>query len=234
MCWQRHGVIGLLCILGAAEMSAQGATINLGTAGNAASWKVTGAGATNAVPFQTSANHAGEISLTSNALKGGTFVTGGSLAAFNGFWYADIPFSLPANAVNVSLSFDSFYGNDRAVLQLNNIAIGNMDHLDGTGSGVMAFPPGPPDVPFTITGVTSGTATTGFILGGSNTLRMIINNTGVTPITAPTATFASTGDATDAYVNATVTYDVPEPGMVAPLLLGAIGALACGRRRRLA
>lgn len=234
MLWLRHGFVGVMCVLGSAGMSVQGATVNLGTSGNAANWRVTGAGATAVVPFQTSANHAGEISLTSNALKGGTFVTGGSLASFNGFWYADIPFSLPANAVNVSLSFDSFYGNDRAVLQLNGVNIGNMDHLDATGNGVMSFPPGPPDVPFTITGVTSGTATSGFILGGSNTLRMIINNTGVTSISAPTATFASTGDATDAFVNATVTYDVPEPGMVGTALVGGMGALACGRRRRLA
>jgi len=119
----RCGFVALICVLSGAGINARGATANLGTSGNAANWRVTGAGATAVAPFQTSANHAGEISLTSNALKSGTFVTGGSLAAFNGFWYADISFSLPANAVNISLNFDNFYGNDRAVLQLNTTAL---------------------------------------------------------------------------------------------------------------
>ncbi|MGB8170002.1 MAG: PEP-CTERM sorting domain-containing protein, partial [Chthoniobacteraceae bacterium] len=70
---------------------------------------------------------------------------------------------------------------------------------------------------------------TGFVTG-LNTLRLIANNTGVTPITAPTATFASpSGDATTALVNASVTYNVPEPSSAVLLLTGAFLSV----RRRL-
>jgi hypothetical protein len=204
--------------------------VDLGTAANAAAWSVTGAGAAGSPAFAVSANGAGEISLTSNASKTGTFVAGGSLANFNGFWYADETFALPANATGVSLSFDSLFGNDRAVLQLNGVTIGNVDHLGATGSAVMSFPPGPPDVAYTITGTTSGVINSGFVLGGSNTLRIIVNNTGVVPITAPTATFGGTGDVTDAHLNATLTYNVPEPSALGLLALGSTLCLA--RRKR--
>src|ERR1035441_9341912 len=104
---------------------AAGATITVGTSNNASSWLITGAGATAAPAFQTSTNHSGEISLTSNAVRSGSFVSGGSLAAFNGFWFADLTFILPPNAEGTTLNFKSLYGNDRVVLQLNGINIGN-------------------------------------------------------------------------------------------------------------
>src|SRR5580698_973493 len=47
-----------------------------------ANWLVSGAGATNAVPFLVS-NH---LSITSTQTEGGTFISGGSLAGFDGFW----------------------------------------------------------------------------------------------------------------------------------------------------
>jgi hypothetical protein len=199
----------LVSVLNLPTDSALAAAIFLGTTGNAAQWLITGAGATAAPAFQTAANHTGEISITGNGFRTGTFVSGGTLAAFNGFWFADATFTLPPNASDVALTFDSLYGNDRVVLQLNGAIIGNADHLGATGPGLMSFPPGPPDVPYTFTGTTSGTITSGF-LSGVNTLRMIINNTGVGPISAPTATFANPEDATDAFLNATVTYNVPD------------------------
>jgi hypothetical protein len=47
-------------------------------------------------------------------------------------------------------------------------------------------------------------------LAGTNTVRLVVNNTGQTPISAPTASFANSGDATDVYLNATVTYEISE------------------------
>jgi hypothetical protein len=111
---------------------------------------------------------------------------------------------LPPNAEGSTLNFDSLYGNDRVVLQLNGTNIGNADHLGATGSGVMRFPGGLLDVAFTFTGTKSGTISSGF-LPGTNTLRLVVNNTGQAPISAPTAAFANGGDATDAFLNATVT-----------------------------
>ncbi len=188
---------------------ADGATVDVGTSNNASSWLITGGGAAGARAFQTSANRSGEISLTSNAFRTGSFVSGGSLAAFDGFWFADLTFVLPPNAEGATLHFAGLYGNDRVVLQLNGANIGNADHLGATGSGVMRFPGESLDEAFTFTGETSGTISSG-LLPGANILRLLVNNTGETPISAPTATFSSAGDATDAFVNATVTYETSE------------------------
>ncbi len=183
----------------------------VGTAGNASKWLISGAGAVNAPAFQTTVNHAGAITLTSNAIGTGSFVTGGSLALFNGFWVAERTFVLPQNASSVSLTFSGLYGNDRVVLLLNGSIIGNADHLGATGSGVMALTATGGDAPFNFTGKTSGTVTTGFV-PGVNTLRLIVNNTGVVPITAPTASFLSpTGDGTTTFVDATASYSITGP-----------------------
>jgi len=183
-------------------------TINLGTSNNASSWLVTGGGAAAAPAFQTSANHPGELSLTSNALRSGSFVAGGSLAAFNGFWFADLTFLLPPNAEGATLSFANLYGNDRAVLQLNGINIGNATYSGTSGPGVMQFPGGSSDVAFAFTGATSGTISAG-LLTGVNTLRLVVNNTGQgSNLAAPTATFANSSDGTDAFLSATVSYEI--------------------------
>lgn len=223
----------IVCVL-ALQTPALGDTLSLGTSGNAANWSITGAGATGSPAYQVSTNGAGEISLTSNGLESGTFVSGGSLASFNGFWYADEDFSLPSNASNVTLGFNSLYGNDRTVLELNGIILGDADYDGTTGSGVFSFLPGPPDVSYTFTGTHSGTTASGFIFGGVNDLRLVVNNTGLTPsTTTPTATFQTSGDATDAYLNATLTYTVPEPSTFGLLGVGAISLIAYswGRKR---
>jgi hypothetical protein len=186
-----------------------GATIIVGTSNNASSWLITGGGATAVPAFQTSANHPGEISLTGNAFRSGSFASGGSLPAFDGFWFADLTFTLPTNAAGTTLNFDSLYGNDRVVLQLNGTIIGNATYSGAMGPGVMRFPGGFLDVAFTFTGTTSGTIRSGF-LPGINTLRLVVNNTGQESISAPTASFAGGADATDAFLNATVTYEIAE------------------------
>jgi len=188
---------------------AAGATINVGTSNNASSWLITGAGATGVPAFQTSANHAGEISLTRDAFPSGSFLSGGSLAAFNGFWFADLTFVLPVNAEGATLAFDHLYGNDRAVLQLNGTTIGDANYYGTTGPGVMRYPGGSNDVAYTFTGRTSGTVSSGF-LPGTNTLRLVVNNTGQVPLSAATFRFVASWDGTDAYLNGTVTYEISE------------------------
>ena len=75
------------------------------------------------------------------------------MANFNGFWYADFTFALPADSFDIALSFSRLLADDRVVLQLNGTNIG--DYLLSTGGiggpGMMSFPAGPPDVPFTFT-----------------------------------------------------------------------------------
>ena len=226
-------VSAFACTLFLVPGRAAGQSLDLGTAGNAANWFITGAGATASPAFQVAANGPGEISLTSNALPDGIFVGGGSLAKFNGCWYADEFFSVPSYASNVRLAFDSLYGNDRAVLTLNGTIIGDGNYTGFTGPGVMAFSPGSLDVVYTFTGTKSGIVTSGFVFGGVNNLRLIINNTGVVPMDAPTATFNGGGDGTDASVNITLTYSVPEPSSLVLLLgCGAISLAAYAWRRQ--
>jgi hypothetical protein len=227
------GAVGaLLLVSGASCVLADTTQINLGTRNNAPNWLVTGAGTVTSPAIQRGA----EITLTSDGHRDGTFLEGGSLADFNGFWYADNVFSIPANATDVSLTFSGLEGDDRVVLELNAVPIGDFFIHGGfsqppiTGGGVMSFPPGPPDIDYTFTGITSGTITGGFNMGGANDLRLIINNTNNDELTAPTKTFQTSGDATDATLTATVTYTVvPEPATAA---MFGVGALAALRRRR--
>jgi hypothetical protein len=234
-------LVVLTLLLSATEQAMAGPTY-LGTAGNASNWKITGAGATGASAFQVDINDPGEIGITNNGHSNGSIVSGGSLSKFNGFWYADETFTLPSNAVNVTLSFSGLFGDDRVVLELNGVMIGNATLPGETGAGVMSFPgpgdtdlPSPPDVDYTFTGATSGTVTTGFVLGGLNDLRLIVNNTGHGGfLTDPTVTFQGSGDTTEASVDATLTYEVnsvPEPSSLVLCIVCAGFAGYCGWRR---
>ena len=115
-------------------------TLDLGTAGNAASWLITGAGAMGPAAYQVDIEKAGEISLTKDAEMDGKFVKEGSLKKFNGFWVANESFTLPSNASNVSLKFSGLFADDRVVLELNGHIIGNATFNGNSGSGVMSFP----------------------------------------------------------------------------------------------
>ncbi|MFN0169285.1 MAG: hypothetical protein ACKV22_22920 [Bryobacteraceae bacterium] len=184
----RSGLYLGMCLL---AYAANAQTLNLGTAGNAAAFKITGAGATAAQAFQAGNG----ISLTSTANSNGTFVPGGSLVNFNGFWIADETFFLPANATAASLNF-SLSADDRVVLQLNDVTIG--DFSLGTpnpfsGPGLMKLTSGGTDNPFVFSGTASGLVTTGFNFGGFNTLRLIVNNTNG-GATGTTKTFQGIGD----------------------------------------
>ena len=204
--------------------------IILGTAQNSSEWLVSGAGAIDASSFQTNVNRNGAISITSNALQTGTFADGGDLNSFNGFWVAKNEFFIPDNASEIALTFSDFYANDRGLLRLNGVEIGNVDHLGATGNGLFKKSEGGADEPFVFTGHTSGSVDTGFLIGQNNILEILVNNTGEIPISAPTRTFDSAGDATTAFLNASVTFTaVPEPTSG---ILFAGGALLLLIRRR--
>jgi MYXO-CTERM domain-containing protein len=200
--------------------------IDIGTA--TADWKITGAGATSATPFHL----ADGLSITSNALWNGTFISGGSLAAFTGFWVAELDFTLPADAGNVALSFSNLFADDRVVLELNGNLIGNMYLNPAQASGVMMLTAGGSDDPFTFTNsgnTVSGGTNTGFNIGGLNTLLLIVNNTDSTDPNTATQTLHDAFDATYAQLDGTITSTgAPEP---ACLSLLALGGLALLRRR---
>jgi hypothetical protein len=217
-------------------LHASAVTVDLSTV-NTANWKVTGAGAVDAPAWQWNVTG---VALTSNQTKSGTFATGGSLANFNGFWFANEKFTLPANAANVKLAFSTLLADDRVVLQLNGASIGDFflnvsgSNPPSTGLGVMSLPPGPPDQPFTFTGQTTGTVTSGFVIGGENVLRLVMNNTHQPALNSPTVTYQDANDGSSATVTATLTYDVPEPGSACLIAVGCIaGLFPRSKRQRL-
>ncbi len=227
--------LAFIIVAAASPVLADTLTINIGTTGNAANYLMTGAGAVNS----PSAQVGGGISLTSNATRTGTFIPGANLAAFNGFYFADLQFFLPANATGVTLNFSNFQADDRGVLQLNGVNIGNTNVFNQTGVGVMSFPPGPPDVPFFFTGTTNtfGTITSGFLLGSMNTLRLVVNNTDSGGIGDPTRTFQFDAAGTSVFLNGSVTYSTPNassvPEPTTMLLLGTgLAGVAMKRRKR--
>ena len=192
-------------LVASTSLSATAGTITLGVgAGLPAIWVITGAGASNAPAYGS-----GWLSITSNGNRAGTFVSGGSLANFDGFWYAETSFFLPANATDVRLNFSGLEGDDRGVLELNGQIVGNF-FLNTSGEGIMTFSPGT-NSPFTFTNQRSGTVNTGFLLGQENHLRIVVNNTDWNNPYATTKTFNDDIDGTAAYLAATVTYTVPDP-----------------------
>ena len=181
---------------------------NLGTANNSVEWRLSGGGASLAASFQTDVNRPGAIAITENALQTGEFAEGGILELFNGFWVAQNDFFLPEAAINILLEFEGFFANDRGRAFLNDIEFGNVDHLDQTGLGFFKHTEDGNDEPFTFSGTTSGVVTTGFLPGQINTLKILVNNTGQISILAPTMTFDGVNDATTAFIEAVISYDL--------------------------
>jgi hypothetical protein len=163
-------------------------------------------------------------SVTSTGNSQGTFAGGGTVSGFDGFWALNLGFNLPSNANNVQLSFDNLFADDRAVLEVNGTIVGNYS-IGGT-TGFMTFTDGGPNASFTFNGPTSGLIASGFNLGGTNTLALIVNNTGG-------GAFGSLKDVgpndyTAAFVEGSLSYDLggsaaPEP---ATAVLAAGGLLA--------
>lgn len=233
----RRFVVGILFLVVCFGVSiyafpSPGTSVDLGTASSASNWLVTGAGATASPGMQWG----GSVSISTTGDSTGTFITGGSAGAFNGFWLADRTFTIPAGATGVSLTVTALDADDRVLLQLNGTTIGNTGFY-APGTGQMRLTSGGTDDPYTFTNVTSGTISTGLVIGGSNTLRMIVNNTGNGIFGA--CTTVSSGNGTGAHVVATLTYTagaVPAlPGwgiVVLAAFLALAGLLATGGRRK--
>jgi hypothetical protein len=163
--------------------------------------------------------------VTSTGNDSGVFVQGGSVANFDGYWTVRYSFSLPANASNVRLSYTHFSVDDRGVLKLNGNIIDSVGlPVNGQYTGSMVFTDGGASQPYTFNGgpVKDGAVTTGFVVGGVNTIEAIINNTGqgvVGPLT-----HLAWNDGAGFGLYATVTY-IPEPSCTALAVLG-FGGLA--------
>jgi hypothetical protein len=206
-------------------------TVSLTTDGTTP-WTVSvpGEGISGATPYVVGYSHGGfstALSVTSVGNSGGTFVGGGSVGSFDGFWALNFAFTLPSNATGILLDFNGLFADDRAVLELNGTRIGDTD-LNGPVTGSMTLTDGGPNNSFNFADVTSGSISSGFNLGAANTLTIIVNNTGNGAFGAPSD--VSGGDYTVAFLQGTLSYDtsnspVPEPRPVF-LLATALGVLA--------
>ena len=194
---------------------------------SAAGWTVTGGGAVNATPYVVTifGNYSPVLSVATTGNAAGTFLPGGSAANFDGFWIADYTFSLPANAVNVQFDYTKFFADGRGVLKLNGTIINSAGFpgVGGSLDGFMIFTAGGQPQPYTFNGPfgnVSGSATSGFNIGGVNTIEVIMNNTAVS-VASPMVGLPDL-DGTGLGIVGTISYAVPEPSF-ATLALAALG-----------
>jgi hypothetical protein len=208
------------------------ATIYTFDTSTASDWSVTAGGAVNAQPYiyndQDPSQYVGNlITVTSTANGNGTFLPGGSLANFDGYWTAVYNFSLPANAVNIVLNYSNFFTDDRGVLMLNgNIINSTGGSSAGSYVGSMVLTDGSAAIPYTFNspnGQVSGTATSGFNVGGLNTIEVILNNTS-TGVVGTMEGNLSPFDGTAMGLTGNISFSaVPEPSIGAFGLMALIG-----------
>jgi hypothetical protein len=219
-------------LLAVVAVQAKADVLDIGTSStSAAGWKITGAGAVNAAPQF----FADGFSVTSNMQQNGTFIAGGSLASFTGFYVAELDFTLAPGTTNMNLSFNNMYSDDRVVLELNGHIIGSMYLNPTQPAGVMQFADGGPNNAFTFTNtgstpVSGGTNNASFFnVGGNNVLQLFVNNTDSTNPSTVARTFQNLADVTYVQMDGTLTSTAaPEP---ATMCLLALGGLALLRRR---
>jgi hypothetical protein len=97
----------------------------------------------------------------------------------DGYWYADIGFTLPANTASATLKISALGVDDRAVVELNGTIVTDAG-LFGPGAGFMTYTDGGTNETRTFAngnGVQNVKIHQGLVTG-ANDLRIIINNTG--------------------------------------------------------
>jgi hypothetical protein len=200
-------------------------TVDTATAG----WTVNVEGLTGATPYIVDSS----VTITSTKDSTGTFLAGGTVGAFDGFWTTGLNFSLPSDATGTTLNFSGLTADDRALLYLNGTLIGSTG-IFGPATGCMTLTDGGMCTNFSFANNNgSGSVNSGFILGGTNTLLAIVNNTGA-GIPGTTQGFTAPGDNTRFGITGAVTYSVsavPEPSSGVLLLLGGSVFLMAGKWR---
>lgn len=205
-------------------LSSPAPTIGIGAS---SPWTISANGATNVSPYRVN-----EYSKTVlSPFKDGSccsindnrccqYCQGANPADFDGYWVAELKFYLPPTAFNTSLVYSNFYADDRAVLFLNDTIIGstgNFSYFTNTDHhGEMVFTNGDPAVPFTFDWLIFSVVdvysplvviTNGFLPGVTNTLKIIVNNTGA-GIKAPMAGMTDFAE-TMITLNGQISYDPP-------------------------
>lgn len=218
-------------LLSLACVGAAGDSIDITTDGSTP-WKVNvpSQGISNATP------HSGYLTTSITPFGGdGGCISSTCTSTFDGFWTATLTFTLPSDATDIDLDFSGLDADDRAVLELNGNIIGNGYSGTAAQAGNMTFTDKGVNEVYEFGGAASesGSVTSGFDLGGSNTLTLIVNNTqsGIGG--------GLTGDGfTAASVLGSITYEtgatspVPEPAS-AFFVVAGIPLAAILRRRQL-
>jgi hypothetical protein len=215
-------VSGLLLLAINSPIEADAIAIDTGLA----NWTVSipSAGVANVVPF-IGVDGRTYLCLDTHCDGPGTWVPGASVDTFDGFWFADLTFSLPAQASDVRLTFSNFLVDDRGVMSLNgtNIAA-TATAFGGLTNASMVFTDGGPNIPYTFSDpFTSGTVSGGFNIGGLNTLEVIVNNTFNGAIGPVKRLMPAGGDGTDIKLVGAITFTAtPEPSNMILVLAGII------------
>jgi hypothetical protein len=215
---------------------AQATIYNFDT-GTASEWSVTAGGAVNVQPYIYNVPDPNQyvgnvITVTSTANGNGTFLPGGSIANYDGYWTAVYSFSLPANVADIVLNYSKFFADDRAVLMLNgNIIDSTGLPTGGSSVGSMVLTDGSPAIPYTFDspdGQVSGTVASGFNVGGLNTIEVILNDTVLNGtgggVAGTMQGHLTSNDGTGMGLTGTISFTVvPEPSVGAFGLLTALG-----------
>ena len=195
-----------------ATCRAESVSVDFGTS-NAVNWLATAGGATNVPAWQLG----GHITVTSNAFSSGAFLPGGNVGSFNGFWTAAFSFFLPSTASNVTLVYSNLSADDRVVLMLNGNPVDatGTKTVAGTNSGLMVLTNGAFPVAYNFNGPVgspAGSINNGFLLGATNVLKAIVNNTGKGFDGSSLANLSAT-DGTTFAVSGTVSYSFTPPSL---------------------
>ena len=211
-----------LALMTVAEAGA--VSINIGTALNASSWTIDSDGFT-----FTAFQDGSAITVTSTGNRLGS--TPLNLSTWDGVWKATLTFILPAGATNVALNTTAILPDDKLILALNGADFADHMVFDTTGPGTFFRNGASESVTYTNSQTVS--LTSGFILGGVNTLVAYINNTDTADPNAPPSNFQFDAAATALTLGGAVTFDVPTSGAPEPgvLLLTAAGLAAMLFRR---
>jgi len=156
------------------------------TTTNANLWRADATGVTNAVPLlQSPLSGTPGITPVAVTLFGGPITYLNTNQIFDGFWVAYYRFFLPATAAYTRLVYSNYMADDRTVMLLNDNVVSSFGMApSGSPTNQMVLTNGGALLPYSFSEVLSSpapwsrTVTSGFILGKTNVLKFIMNNTG--------------------------------------------------------